>query len=73
MKITRTMSFEGGAISVKLSGYAPAEVGSGFLTFRDDDLDYEEDNYRQARIAKSELIAIRDFLNAQFPPDDNAP
>ena len=69
-KVMPVLMFEGGDLHVKQSGYG-ANNGDGHLSFYDDDLDFADEPGKPARVLKlpkSELIAIRDFLNTQFPP-----
>lgn len=59
-------------------GFTPGELmirsdGSGCLAFDEEDIDWDRAEDRRGNIVKvelpaSELIAIRDFLNKQFPP-----
>jgi hypothetical protein len=67
VKKLETLVFDGGHLSIKIDGFSVPEIGNGEIVFRDDDLNYEEDNYRVARLDKSDLICIRDFLNRIFP------
>jgi hypothetical protein len=67
MKYSTYLSFEGGALRVNKSGFGEDD-GSGELSFRDVDLEYDypdggsSSTYQLIKIPKSELEAIRDFL-----------
>lgn len=66
MKSELILSFEGGCLAVRQEGYGD-QNGDGRLTFRDDDLDWDEGAesmviVRSIRLPRSELEAIRDFL-----------
>jgi hypothetical protein len=63
MKTKPIFVFEDGSISMKVSGYSPSEIGSVELTFRDDDLGYSEDVFRTARLDRSEVVEMRDWLD----------
>lgn len=69
MKQLTTLDFDGGTISVKTGGYPEHEIGGAELTFLDDDMEQSDELglYRVATIDRSEMIAIRDFLNAVLP------
>lgn len=59
-----------GWLTIRTSGYGEQD-GNGWLSFKDDDLECEQEDgplYRVANLPASELIAIRDFLNRIFPP-----
>lgn len=54
--------FDGGQLTVKLNG----QTGWASLVMKSDQL-LSEDGYETLEIPPSELRAIRDFLNKQFP------
>jgi len=69
VKNAATFGFCEGLIEINLSGYGD-EDGAGRVSFKEDDLDWgdgEDSNWRFMRLAKSELEAIRDFLNQHMP------
>lgn len=66
-KLGSALSFEGGVFFVNVAGFGASD-GDALLSFKDDDLDWDEEDYRSIRIPNSELIAIRDELNKWFPP-----
>lgn len=73
MKYSAVLSFEGGSLTIKRSGYADKD-GSGDFAFKDADLEYDFENEargatRWINIAKSELVELRDFLNKELPPE----
>lgn len=61
MKVSPTLLFEGGSVTVNATGYG-AKDGSGYLAFKDDDLQWDDYETRFVNVAKSELEGIRDFL-----------
>jgi hypothetical protein len=70
LKVQPVLIFDGGKLSIKRSGYP--NNGDGVLLFNDDEMKWDhghdsEHIFRFVSIAKSELLAIRDFLNAEFP------
>lgn len=71
MKTAPTLVFEGGSLEIRMQGYGEHN-GDGRLVFIDDNLDWEhavESSHvvRSIRAPKSELEAIRDFLNKMLP------
>lgn len=72
MKYGASFQFEGGTLTVKRSGYGEKD-GCATLAFKDSDLEYEYDRSdvatRWIEIARSEAVAIRDFLNKEYPPE----
>ncbi|MEJ0094508.1 MAG: hypothetical protein WDN46_14050 [Methylocella sp.] len=66
LKRGEVLSFVDGVLTVNVSGYG-SNNGDGYLGLHDDNLSYEEDGIRRAKIPNSELIAIRDFLNRVLP------
>lgn len=69
-KYLESLGFADGSLAIRTSGF-DAQDGSGYLCFKDDDLEFEQEDgplYRIANLPASELIAIRDFLNRIFPP-----
>jgi hypothetical protein len=75
MKRGAALGFEGGTLHLRLAGYP--DPGSGHFAFTDDELEpvreYNEDGVWDGFIVKlpsSELLAIRDFLNAWLPAAD---
>jgi len=74
LKVQSTLAFEGGALTIKRSGFP--NNGDGTLTFDDDKLDWEhkidrDGSYRTISLPHSELVAIRDFLNKELPPENH--
>ena len=64
MKRNAHLAFDDGSISMKVSGYDPAKIGSAELSFREDVLGWSDCNhYRTAQVARSEAVEIRDWLN----------
>lgn len=64
-------SFVDGKLTILGEGYAGK--GDGYFAFDEDVTDWQpyDDRsgyYLVAKIPQSELLALRDFLNAQFPP-----
>lgn len=76
MKQGSALSFKGGTLTVLRSGYG-AKDGSGTIAFFEGDLEFEFDRSdlatRWIAIPHSELIAIRDFLNKEFPAPLTSP
>lgn len=76
MKYGASFQFEGGSLAVRRSGYGEKN-GGATLAFKDSDLEYDFDRSdtatRWIEIGPSEVIAIRDFLNKEFPPDPPSP
>lgn len=69
LKRGATLSFCDGLLNVQISGYGSHD-GAGRIYFREDDLqwgDGEDSHWRFMRLPKSELEAIRDFLNEHLP------
>jgi hypothetical protein len=71
MKTAPTLAFEGGSLAFQQEGYGDRN-GDGRLTFVEDDLDWEHSDessvvVRSIRVPRSELEAIRDFLNKMLP------
>lgn len=70
LKRGQVLVFEGGTLTVNESGYGNRD-GAGCLSFREDDLEWDADPAsaatRYVNLPKSEIIAIRDFLNKMFP------
>lgn len=70
-KFSEAFCFHDGSLMVKISGHGDSD-GSGFIAFDDNALEYEphEDNSGTTRfqnIPKSEMVALRDFLNRVLP------
>lgn len=69
LKYRPTLSFCEGLIDIRLKGYGEQD-GSGHISFKDDDLEWgdgEDSHWRYMNLPKSELEAIRDFLNEWLP------
>lgn len=69
LKRAASLSFEGGLLTVNLQGYDQRN-GDGRISFKDDDLDWghgEDHGWRFMSLPKSELEAIRDWLNQHLP------
>ena len=72
MKRSSCFQFVPGVLIVRKEGYG-SRNGSGYLTFNEDDIDihpHDESagNYIWVLLEESELIALRDFLTKEFPP-----
>lgn len=65
LKRSSCLVFEGGQLTIRLSGFA--QNGSGYFAAKDDALDWDDENYRSVEVPASEFIAIRDWLNSLFP------
>lgn len=64
-----TLSFCEGLIKINLAGFGEKD-GDGRISFQEEDLDWghgEDSHWRFMRLPKSELEAIRDFLNRHLP------
>lgn len=77
LKRAASLSFDDGLLSVNLEGYGEKN-GAGRISFTDNDLDWgdgEDAHWRFMRLPKSELEAIRDFLNEHLAvqPEKPAP
>lgn len=64
-----SLSFDGGTLTIRLSGYGE-ENGSGWFTFDEDDVEWQphderSGSYLVAKAARSEMIALRDWLDEQ--------
>lgn len=74
LKRVATISFCEGLLDINLSGCGDKD-GAGRISFTDNDLDWghgEDSHWRFMRLPKSELEAIRDFLNQHLPaPEEN--
>lgn len=75
-KYTHCFSFLGGCLNVKTSGYGK-QNGTGEFVFSEDELEWDTNDEtgrvsRWIKVEASELLAIRDFLNARFPPQAEA-
>lgn len=70
--IRHVFCFMEGALTVVLGdGYAGK--GDGWFTFDEDVIEWhphdeKSGNYLLAKVAKAELLEMRDFLNKRFPP-----
>ena len=65
-----TLIFDGGTISIRLSGYGDSN-GDGFFTFDEDDAEQHPHSdkvgsYFTVKIAKSEMLEIRNWLTDQL-------
>lgn len=70
MKTGATLGFSDGFLDIKISGHGDAD-GAGRISFKDDDLEWgdgEDSDWRSMKLPRSELEAIRDFLNKWLPP-----
>lgn len=79
-KRSAALSFEGGGLIINLEGYS--DPGSGHFAFTDDELEpiteYDDETGARsdlmlAKLASSELLAIRDFLNEWLRDEAPAP
>jgi len=63
LKHGAVLSFVDGLLEVN-------DNGDGRISFKEDDLEWADgtDHWRFARLKKSELESIRDFLNKWLPP-----
>jgi hypothetical protein len=69
-KYSPCISFDAGALTINGGGYGDAD-GSGYFAFKDDDLEFEQDDgpvYRWIAVSNSDLLHLRDQLNKLFPP-----
>lgn len=69
-KVVPTYIFDGGALGIYATGCG-ASNGNGYFVFRDDDLDFEQDDgplYRILKLDNTDLTWLRDRLNEIFPP-----
>lgn len=60
LKTRSMLVFDGGSISIRIDGFT--NNGDGEFAFNDYDADWDG-NARIVKVPKSELIALRDFLN----------
>jgi hypothetical protein len=72
VKQSAALSFDGGLITIYRKGFGAAD-GSGFLAFKDAELDWDEEGYRSSKVPNSELLALRDFLNRELPSVSTPP
>jgi hypothetical protein len=73
MKSSVAFGFEPGTLCIYRSGHGDKD-GAGHIAFNEDKIQWEahEDDAGHTvwvPIARSELLAIRDFLNKEFPPE----
>lgn len=69
LKTRPVLVFSEGLIDIRSTGYGD-QNGSGHISFKDDNLEWgdgENHNYRFMNLPKSEMEAIRDFLNEWLP------
>jgi hypothetical protein len=71
IKKSAVLSFQGGELAIRIEGY-DANDGSGEFQFDDDNLEHlahddRDGSYWVSRLLKSELEALRDFLNEWLP------
>jgi hypothetical protein len=67
------MAVDGASLTVRRSGYGH-ENGSGYFVFDENDVQWQphderEGHYLEVKLARSEMIELRDFLNREFPPE----
>jgi hypothetical protein len=71
-KVTPCLGFDGGSLHIYQQGYGERD-GDGYFIFKDDELDWEQDDgtdYRIVKLHNSDILFIRDHLNRLFPPSE---
>jgi hypothetical protein len=71
-KVTPCLGFDGGSLHIYQQGYGERD-GDGYFIFKDDELDWEQDDgtdYRIVKLDNSDILFIRDHLNRLFPPSE---
>jgi hypothetical protein len=73
IKCSSVMSVDGATLTVRRSGYCQ-ENGSGYFVLDENDVDWKphderDGHYLEVKLAPSEMIELRDFLNREFPPE----
>jgi hypothetical protein len=69
-KYSPCISFDAGSLNINGGGFGDSD-GSGCFVFRDDELDFEQEDgplYRWINVSNSDLLHLRDKLNELFPP-----
>jgi hypothetical protein len=61
LKTMARLIFEGGSIGVRINGYP--NNGDGEFLFDEEEADWGDTKLRIVKVPKSELIALRDFLD----------
>jgi hypothetical protein len=72
-KYSPCISFDAGALNINGGGFGDRD-GEGCFVFRDDELDFEQEDgplYRWIAVSNSDLIHLRDQLNKLFPTTPN--
>lgn len=77
IKQSAVMCVDGASLTVRRSGYGEHD-GSGFFVFDEDDVEWQPHDekagcYLEVKLARSEMIELRDFLNREFPPEGASP
>jgi len=70
-KTSASFSMEGATLVVKRSGFGD-EDGAGIFRFDEDDVvflphDEQEGHYLEAKLARSEMTELRNFLLREYP------
>jgi len=70
MKEVGVFCFDGGQVQIRLAGHGDRN-GSGFFQFEEADITWQEHDdsgrqYLRVELPHSELIALRDYLNANL-------
>jgi hypothetical protein len=70
-KYSPFISWDGGSLNINGGGFGDAD-GHGCFVFKDDDLEFEQDDgpvYRWINVSNADLLELRDRLNELFPPE----
>jgi len=73
LKYSAVMCVGGATLTIRRSGYAH-ENGSGYFMLDENDVEWKPHNerdglYLKVKLARSEMINLRDFLNREFPQE----
>lgn len=68
------MEIDGASLHVRRSGYGDKD-GSGYFVLDEDNVEWlphdeREGSYLEVKLAKSEMIELRDFLLREYPLDE---
>ena len=72
LKRSSVMCLDGASLTVRQSGHL--QDGSGYFIFDEDSVvwqphDERNGHYLEVKLERSEMLALRDFLNREFPPE----